>query len=215
MILSGSVLASLTCGAAAGYLYAKRTLLEKYDRVLEEQLALTRGYYKALYKQDGYSTPEEALKTLAENNGSAEPVQSQGKDFEDALDALREYQGDHPIQATRGDAEAVLTNVFRSADSELPSPEIVEEVAARSHRMPYIISQDEFLANESGYPQVTITYYEGDEVLADDRDEVIENPDVNIGMKNLRFGHRSDDPNVVYIRNDKLKTEFEACRSMG
>jgi hypothetical protein len=43
-------------------------------------------------------------------------------------------------------------------------------------------------------------------------------PDVNatVGDGNLdRFGHRSKDPRVVYIRNEKLGIEYEVCKSDG
>ena len=31
----------------------------------------------------------------------------------------------------------------------------------------------------------------------------------------LRFGHGSNDPNVVYIRNDRLKAEYEVLLNSG
>jgi hypothetical protein len=31
----------------------------------------------------------------------------------------------------------------------------------------------------------------------------------------IRIGHRSNDPNVLYVRNHVLGTDFEVCRSTG
>ena len=42
--------------------------------------------------------------------------------------------------------------------------------------------------------------------------------DINgtVGQDNMkRFGHGCDDPNVVFIRNEKLATDFEVLRHNG
>ena len=88
------------------------------------------------------------------------------------------------------------------------------ELASRTPHRPYIIHQDEFHQNESGYQQVTYSYYAGDGVLTDERDDILENIDNLVGLENLqRWGHGSDDFNVIHIRNPVLELEFEVCRS--
>lgn len=78
---------------------------------------------------------------------------------------------------------------------------------------PYVIHQNE-RGEVEGYSSVTYTYYAGDDVLVDEADErVVLNPDLAVGVHNLKFGHGSDDENVVFVRNDKLEMEMEICRS--
>jgi len=98
-------------------------------------------------------------------------------------------------------------------------PEIVSEwdeeteLSGRSPEEPYIIHRDEYFAQESGNTQKTLTYYAGDEILVDESDTPIYNYTVVVGE--LRFGHGSEDPNIVYIRNEKLNGEYEVIRDSG
>jgi hypothetical protein len=92
-----------------------------------------------------------------------------------------------------------------------------EERRGRSPDNPYVIHVDEKYDDASqGYDIVTVTYYEGDDVLCNDRDEVIGHSDRDelIGEGNLlRFGHGSGDPVIVYVRNDKVEIIYEVIRS--
>lgn len=215
MILSGSVLAGLTSGAVAGYFYAKRKFMAEYDRILEEQLKVVRNYYDQLYKVDTFETPEKAAKAL----GRDDVVVSQGKDLEEAADLLRGYQGYYPHPAAaengNGDAQKIFKSVFDAKPLGTVDFDFSDEVAARTPDKPYIIAVPEFMANDPEHEQVTVTYYEGDAVLADDRDAPIDGAEEVVGSENLRFGHRSDDNNVVYVRNEKMKVDFEILRSTG
>ena len=63
--------------------------------------------------------------------------------------------------------------------------------------------------NESEYDQASYTWFDGDETMADERDQFVSEVDKVIGFDNLRFGYGSGDPLVVYVRNDLLELEFE------
>lgn len=116
-------------------------------------------------------------------------------------------------QEEPGDPEEIIKmNVFSGHGTS------GDEVLDRSGRLsgkPYIISQDEFNEGEKDYNQNTLTYFDGDDVLADDRDQPIHHQQQIVGTSNLKFGHASGDPNIVYIRNDELEVDFEICRSKG
>lgn len=87
------------------------------------------------------------------------------------------------------------------------------ELSTRTDQEPYIIHQDEYFADDVGFHQSTITYYEGDDILVDEQDVPIYNHTSVVGE--LRFGHGSKDPNVLYVRNERLKGEYEILRSKG
>lgn len=108
--------------------------------------------------------------------------------------------------------EATVVNIFaRSAD---PEWDYEEELSTRTPDHPYIIHKDEFFSDEMGWDsQSTLTWYEGDQILCDEQDVPIYNPDAIVG--HLRFGHGSGDPNVVYVRNEKLEAEYEILRDPG
>jgi hypothetical protein len=96
--------------------------------------------------------------------------------------------------------------------------EIYAEMEAEIERIremynaPYVIHQDEFNNTETGYTQTTYTYYALDDVLVDTNERPVAHADVVVGQENLKFGHGTDDLDVVFVRNDKLELEMEICR---
>jgi hypothetical protein len=88
--------------------------------------------------------------------------------------------------------------------------------ATRTEDAPYVIHRDEYFNNETPFEQMTLTYYEGDDILADSHDTPVDDQDAMVGLGNLsRFGHGSGDPNVVYVRNHELELEIEIVHSDG
>ena len=73
---------------------------------------------------------------------------------------------------------------------------------------PYVIAPDEF-GEFDEYETNSFTYY-ADGILADDGDDIIDDIDSVVGKDSLNhFGEYPDDPDTVYVRNDRLKTDYE------
>lgn len=79
-----------------------------------------------------------------------------------------------------------------------------EEMVGVDNR-PYIITPEEF--EDTEYKTESLIYY-ADQTLTYENDDVVENPDELVGLDSLsRFGEYEKD--AVYVRNDRLKTDFE------
>jgi hypothetical protein len=92
----------------------------------------------------------------------------------------------------------------------LSIPYMSKEEDVKKNPLPYVIMRAEYF-DEGLENQSTIMYY-NDGVLADSYDEV---QDIEKTVGDLlpdSFGDRSDDPNVVYIRNEVLQTDFEVIK---
>lgn len=77
---------------------------------------------------------------------------------------------------------------------------------------PYAIEPEEFGdKEEEGWDTTTLTYF-ADGVLVDDVDEVVEQPDVVVGLDNLRIFEEFPDATCVYVRNETWRTDFEILR---
>lgn len=87
------------------------------------------------------------------------------------------------------------------------------ELNTRNGKDPYVIHVDEFVADEMEYSQSTVTYYAGDDVLADENDAPIYGYEAMFGE--LKFGHGSGDKSVVYIRNEPFAQEWEVLLHTG
>lgn len=76
----------------------------------------------------------------------------------------------------------------------------------------YVVSLEEFSEEMAHFDKQTLTYYEDDDVLTDEGDEQISDVDSLVGDALDRFGDGSEDPEVVYVRNVRLSTDFEVIR---
>jgi len=119
---------------------------------------------------------------------------------------------DIPILTIDAPEEVILTrvNVFTKEDDDW---DYDTEVANRTKDVPYIIHQEEFIADEMNYRQETLTYYAGDDIMADSADTPIYGYQGLMGE--LKFGHGSKDPSVVYIRNEGIHMEWEVLLHTG
>jgi hypothetical protein len=119
---------------------------------------------------------------------------------------------EEPMMIVRDDDPGdYIVNPLRGVEDDDWCYEV--EAQNRSDKRPYVIHYNEFMANELDYPQSSITYYAGDDVLCDELDVPIYGRDKIVGL--LLFGHGSQDPNVVYVRNEKIEAEYEILRDPG
>jgi len=88
-----------------------------------------------------------------------------------------------------------------------------DEVAKRTPEHPYVLHKDEYFAGERGFTQDSLIYYEGDDLLADSDNRLVPNHGRVVG--DLPFGHGSGDSGLVFIRNEKLKAEYEVALDPG
>jgi hypothetical protein len=104
------------------------------------------------------------------------------------------------------DGEHTEINIFRN---EPPLPEADPE-------NPYIISLEEFMADEFNHEQGVLTWFAGDETLMDEKEEIIPDVESVVGVDNLaHFGWASRDENVLYVRNQRLSLDLEITRNPG
>lgn len=106
--------------------------------------------------------------------------------------------------------EPALVNVFRNENDVW---DYEEELKSRAYNHPYVIHQDEFTQNEVGHNQRQVNYYAVDNVMTDSLDEIIY--DHNKLMGELKFGHGSNSSGVVYIRNEKMRMDWEVLLCTG
>ena len=78
---------------------------------------------------------------------------------------------------------------------------------------PYVISDEQFNEENDHFDKISLTYYEDNCILADEGDEIVTDIDGTVGRENLdKFGELSDDPEVVYVRNEKIAVDYEIIR---
>jgi hypothetical protein len=227
LALSGAFLLGVGAGGAAAYFLTKRMLEEKYRQIADDEIDEMREHYHAkvvaseskgsleeIVRERGYAAEPEPTQPPMAVTPPAAVVEAAEEDEED--------DEEHEIfvaPETAVSPEVVNAfdkygdDVVRSEDGDVWDWH--KERRNRSPNRPYVIHIDEREEYDT-YDGVTYTYYEEDDVLCNERDEVVgkDERDTLVGEANLnKFGHGSDDPTVVYVRNDRLEMIMEICQS--
>ena len=89
-----------------------------------------------------------------------------------------------------------------------------EEYPMDDPDLPYIISVGDYEDTECPNIKRQLIYYESDDVLTyGDTDQIISDPEQIVGNQALvNFGKGSNDPDIVYVRDNKLGIDYEICR---
>lgn len=208
---AGYALIGVGAGLIAGYLWAEKVTKTEYEARAKRDMEEAKAYYAKLHKAEGFQSPREALTALV-------PEEEQEKLTtrmleERAIKATQRYRpADIEVKKADIEDEPVEKNVFVSPNADSDSTFDFDE---RDGKTKFVITKDEFMRNESEYEQVTLTYFDGDDVLVDSEEKPVDDELRLIGDGNLRFGYGSGDHNVVYIRNETLQLEFEVLKSSG
>lgn len=78
----------------------------------------------------------------------------------------------------------------------------------------HMINAKDFNEGVPEYDALSIFYYAGDDTLADENNMIIPRPVDIVGPEALESFDKGEDPNVVYVRNHNISTDFEILRTM-
>lgn len=187
-------------GFTVGYRSAEKRLRTKYSKIAENEITRMRDHYQRKV-------------VAAEEKPPIEDVVKERRYDEAEQAAIDDINAKFPAD----EEEIIVVEEVQEVQETAPVTwDYAKEIKSRDPEVPYIIHIDEFTQNEPENEQITYTYYEIDDVLADQRDTKIDDMDAVIGLGNLgRWGHGSNDDNIVYIRNEHLSLDFEVVRDRG
>lgn len=189
-------------GAVTATLITKKVLETKYNEIAQQEIEEAKTYYRRLNKREEFANPNQLALDI-----TSKIIANQGYS-EEVIDYTK-------VDEPEDEDVVIQQNIFIQ-NQDTPEWDWDAELAQRDEDNPYIIHHDEFQQGEKDYDQITLTYFEGDDILCDDKDEVVSDVDLLVGNANLsRFGHGSKDNNVLYVRCDHLDTDFEIVRRKG
>jgi hypothetical protein len=231
----GALLLGAGIGGGLGYIFTKRRLKTKYEELVDAEIAEMREHYlakgKALEASIGKGDLEQI--TRERGYGQIEPDVSAAPPMavkppasvQEQADAVPDdsAMAENAVEGPSGvKIPPIQRNVFRDRENrraqreqEIPPWNWTTERESRSNDRPYVIHYDERHESE-GYSDATLTYYLADDIVCNERDEVMDLTEREqlLGEANLdRFGHGSNDPDIVFIRNDTLELVYEVIRS--
>jgi hypothetical protein len=219
-LLTGVGLASFGAGAGIGYLLGLRKSKMQVDEsnlkveeLESEQLQL--DFKRVEMDREFNAQIQQAIIVIRELKESGKVFLGSIRRDDPEMD--KSVQS-HPSNEVRRiivappntDNENIVINVFPDENDDW---DYDEEVKHRTPDHPYIIHRDEYFSNEMDYRQSTLTFYEGDEILCDEQDTPVYNPEKVVG--NIIFGHGSQDISICYVRNESLEAEYEILVDHG
>lgn len=220
-------------GFGLGYALGKRRSQTEFDEAVNEACNENREYF---YRQRAKLEEE---RSDAQYEAHAATVRA-----EEAASALATYQGVESLQEAATEvfeaeqipepavAEYIERDVVTPEEQRAawqpdpansPSP-MRRPTAPTPHRREpyvdksksYIITAEEFLQGEENFAQSTITYYEGDDTLCGEADDIMDDKSrlLLVGPHLSDFAEQ-DDPNVLYLRNKPMHLDLEVIRNEG
>lgn len=198
VVIAGTGLGCFSAGLAVGYFGFSSKIAKKYEALYTKEINDSKEALVSLYERESkktfgketeYATVDEAVEALI---GTEEAI----------FDSIVTYNPNA--------LKLVDLNAF---DSSKYNREDEMDIENRDPESPYIISADEFNANEGDFEQRSLTYYEDDDVLADEKDLIIEEVEAVVGVDNLtKFGVGSGNKDLLFIRNERLECDFDVSR---
>lgn len=215
--------AGAAVGGGVAWFLTNRHLRMRYEEIAEREIAEARQFFERHYKT---KSPTQ----MAEELGLVDVQSDEGQAVAQAIEDLGytpKVDPDDPgeIMDFRKPADDVDTIHGRPERRVEHHSVFTEnqwdwahemEYRAQQPGVPYVINSDEWEADEPVHEKVSMTYWADDHVLADDQEKNVPDPDSIVGIHNLdKFGYGSDDPNVVYVRNDKMSMDFDIHLQTG
>lgn len=119
-------------------------------------------------------------------------------------------------EETRSNLQRLIDMYTAPSDEEIMEGVGVEPSSSGDRSTPpFVISKAQYAFDDEGdsYSKITLTYFPRDRVLLDDDDEPIEDIARMVGWRSLsQFGGESEDPDVVFVRNRRMETDFEIVK---
>ena len=202
-----------TTGVAIGVGVGRTLAFRKLDAEYDERLALETQRIDQFHRMMRKEPPFDNIRTAAaayEERLRELDAHLDGTEYEEVVEELGYAEESEPEPSEE------------AADALDPAETAVDEMAQllrispRDEGLPYIVTTQEFFDEHDDYDTHSVTYYEDDRMLVDDRGTIISDIEGNLGPDyNLAFGLGSGEPHVVYIRNEQRTNDYEVLLEPG
>lgn len=178
-------------GAAIGSAVTWKIVKDRYERIVQEELASIQEAFSSSESKDDQ---EQSESTEDDEEGQKE---CSGQINWDELEDLDEEEYE-PTEADKKEHAALTNRYINEKGGAVGMPE-----------KPYVISPYDF-GEIDEYSQIELTYY-ADGTLEDDEGNIVTDGDELIGEDSLNtFGEYEDD--AVFVRNERLMTDFQILK---
>lgn len=232
-----SVLSGFAGGFAAGFFTHKKINDVKFEEVSEEELnellndcpetnlgkavntsnkdTSVNGLKRAEKALDRYGDDPDKLRlAMGGKTPYIDADDEKKREYSKMWETTKKYSNEENANGLPVEENDEDLDVMREIDQEFyESLDEVDEPPETT--VPHKISLGEFYEEHREYDKVTIDWYDEDDVVLDEKEEIVADPNTYVGctMKELFKDPPVDgDPDAVYVRNDQYHSDYEIIR---
>lgn len=174
---------SFLAGAIVGSYATYKYIKDKYEEIAQGEINSIKEAYKRKIGENDNISDEKSTEKVNEVNSV--------KDHERIKDSI------------------IYDNIIKKNEYTHYSDISKRDECCKDFDLPYIISPNDY-GELDEYETISLTYY-SDNVLTDEDDTIIPNPEEFVGRGfETHFGEYEDD--AVYVRNSERKIDFEILK---
>lgn len=180
------LIGGIAIGAGISSIYHKN----KYEQMIQEEVESLREHMRNQQGTNG-PKPEDKCKDGNEPTENISGEETSIEPLTNDEEEMREVRN--------------IINYSKYSSSD-------EDALDSKYKKPFIVTPEDF-ASMPGYDTDTF-YYHQDDIISNDNQEIVDDIELTFGMsiEDIRgqFGVYEDD--AIYIRNERLKTDYEILR---
>lgn len=188
-------------GAAIGIVGSCYYFKKKFYKLADEEIQAIREFYadKVSGLSERVDKAEEAMKDPAEMSNYEEFSKQNKTDYSSYYD--------HPVDSDEEKEEPTDQNYELGLDASIDHD--------INHRLnPKIIREDQYGENPY-YKTEVLHFYNEDEILTDENDEIIENEVLVVGHCLDKYNFRNDNMKSIWVRNYQFDTDYHIVKIFG
>lgn len=220
---------ALVLGGTAGFLVSKILLEKKYAALAEEQIQtevasvkerLDDKCSKCQFKKTRVETSIQASKILENTEQtvhSINTVSSLGARSNGYAEQKRAYNlGGSLVRDQARHEPSDYDHKNDEPDEDLRDGEIMR-LEETGDQEPYLISDIEFSEGCNHYDKLTCYYYSEDDTMTDEHEQLMfeDDREKTLGVENVIDGFNVANPKTIWIRNERLGTDYEVIFIKG
>lgn len=203
-------------GGTAGFFVAKQVYKKYYEAIANEEIESVKERFYIQTENDespeGVNDEEACAKEAV--------IDTEDQDYKD-FQSLQEKHGNFVSRSSlvtnRNEQAKTNYNILSNRPPEMDEEPFTDAAGKSEEEMnpkvidksrPYLIDDEEFCNECDHHEKVSLYYYSEDDVLCDERDEVIDNIEETVGYDALAA---LDMQTSCWVRNEQISIDYEIC----
>lgn len=173
----------------------EKAFTERIQEV-EEERDNALGVAKKAVIENGSNEKKDEVRSEALENSTVMNSIINGMS-KDKVDYSTYYPDDHPQDDEPEEDVSEVINTVNNKRSD--------------RKYAKIISYDDY-GSLPGYDYKELYYYQGDDTLVDDQEDIIDNPELLLGDALTKYGFKTSDERTIYVRNEDFSCDYEITK---